>query len=218
MSTSKSSLRPVLLALAVGAIAFAAIWQLGPQTPAQPRSLAGEGEQPAPGAPPLLPAPVPAPAAAVDAATPQRPQGPPPGERPADLVDEAYQRALHGKRLHPRKAIELYNRFKEHPEDGRPQLVLAFDAVNRAWYEHAVGHYEKALRADPQLRHEPRVLPDLLEMAAMGLYHDKAASVIVEAYGQDALAALDERMARANAQGQAKHAELLGQLRRELLR
>jgi hypothetical protein len=143
---------------------------------------------------------------------------PQPGERPADLVDESYQRALHGMRLQPRKAVELYHYFKKHPQDGRPQLVLGLDAVNRGWYEPAVGHYLNAYRADAQLKHEPRMLTDLLDIAAMGYYHEDAGAALVEIYGQEALSPLDERIERARAGGHAKQTELLARLRAQLVR
>lgn len=211
-------LRSSLVFIAVAALAFGAMWKLRPRQVestdlAVPTASADPPPSKAPEPAAAVPVPQPAPAAEQDGLRSDVPE-----DRAVDLVDNSYQRVTHGMRLEPSVAIELYNRSKREPRDGRPQLVLGIDAMNRGWYEPAVGHFVAAFEADPMQKLEPRMLESLIDVAAMGLYHDKAADAVRKVYGQEALEAVDARIERERGAGHATRGELLERLREQLAR
>jgi hypothetical protein len=135
-----------------------------------------------------------------------------------DFMADAHARTLGKKWLHVSIQKQLYNFGQEHKDDARPQLLLAWDSMNREWYGIAVRMYRISYRADKRAKHDPSMLRDLLFIAAR---YDKTefretVELIQEAYGEEALPRIDEEIAALRAQGQIKGTERLERLREEI--
>jgi hypothetical protein len=137
-----------------------------------------------------------------------------------DFVADAHARTLGKKWLDVNMQKQLYNFGQEHKDDARPQLLLAWDSMNREWYGIAVRMYRISYRADKRSKHDPSMLRDLLFIAAR---YDKTefretVELIQEAYGEEALPRIDEEIARLRAQGQRQGTERLERLREQIAR
>ena len=158
----------------------------------------------APLAAPSAPAPVPAapaPAAVV----------PDPGAAPAayapgelfagpmpDFMAAAQVRVLDKKPLEISEQKDLYDFGKANPKDARPQLLLAWDSMNRDWQGLGVRAYRIAYRADHRAKDDPSMLRDLLNVAANfdGVEGSETTELVKEAFGREALPKLDEALAK----------------------
>jgi hypothetical protein len=132
-----------------------------------------------------------------------------------DFMTEAHARTLDKKWCDVTLQKKLYQFGQEHKDDARPQLLLAWDSMNREWYGIAVRMYAIAYRADKRSKHDPSMLRDLLFVAAR---HDRveykeASELIREAYGEEALPSIDEELATFRAQGNSVNTERLERLR-----
>ena len=85
----------------------------------------------------------------------------------------------------------LYQRL--HPADPRPTLLLAHDLADRASWPHAVERYELAYARWPETMGDPRMLADLLQAFLQG--EERASDLLVLAYGEDAVPAVEDRLA-----------------------
>lgn len=189
----------------------------------------GEGEdEPLPAAAaepavPNAPAPAPKPAEAPSAA----PEAKQPSEAPAapavdplvdvfagpmpDFMVDIHTRVLDKKPLDVVAQKKLYQFGQENKEDARPQLLLAWDSMNREWDGIGVRMYRIAYRADPRAKHDPRMLTDLLSVASRfeKTEHREATAILVEAYGESALPRVDEEIEKLRAAGEHARAARL---------
>lgn len=222
----------LLVAAAIGLI----VWILpGPDADEAPPAATADAEQP-PAQPPSAEmrvghAGAAAPKLAVPTpATPHPPPAPAPvpdrptvdlfaGEMP-DFMADLHARVLEKKWLGAPQQKQLYDYGKQHKDDARPQLLLAYDARNREWDGIATQMYAIAYRADPRAKDDPNMLSDLLAIASMH-EHDRVEGkdtleIIQKAYGTDALPEIDREITKLNASGQTGRAQRLVQLREAL--
>jgi hypothetical protein len=216
MSEGQQSRGLVLSALALALFVGAMVWALmGPgneQPLTEPAHEEGEPEeatQHVANAPPDTREPAPAPAVpakpAVDLFA---------GEMP-DFMAETHARVLDKKPLGVVDQKKIHEYGKANPNDARPQLLLAWDSINREWDGIGVRMYKIAYRADPRVKDDPRMLEDLLHVAAT---HDKVEyretlELVKDVYGSDAIGAIEQTIEEHAANGKAKSVERLTLLR-----
>ena len=172
-------------------------------TAAAPKPTAAPTKQPAP-----KPAPAVSPELDVDLFA-----GPMP-----DFMTDAHARVLGKQWLDVSIQKQLYFYGQEHKDDARPQLLLAWDSMNREWYGIAVRMYRISYRADHRAKHDPSMLRDLLFIASS---YDRtefreASEIIQEAYGEEALPRIDEEIARLRDARNVPRVERLTRLRGEI--
>jgi hypothetical protein len=136
------------------------------------------------------------------------------GEMP-DFMANLHARVLDKKPLGAPQQRELYEYGKKNPTDARPQLLLAWDSMNREWDGIAVRMYRIAYRADPRAKQDPSMLRDLLQVAAT---HDRVeyretTEIVREAYGGEALDAITEKIGELQARNDTKGVDRLERLR-----
>ncbi|MDD9941461.1 MAG: hypothetical protein OXU20_10515 [Myxococcales bacterium] len=139
------------------------------------------------------------------------------GEMP-DFMAELHIRVIDGKRLSASHQKSLYEWGQEHKDDARPQLLLAWDSMNRDWDGIAVRLYRMAFRADPRAKEDPTMLRDLLKVLAS---HDhveyrEASEIIEEAFGADALPNVEERIEAMRTAGKPDSVRRLEKLKERL--
>lgn len=127
--------------------------------------------------------------------------GPTPRERvaPRDPMEGDLPRALRRparrvQRGHPlsRAQIRALRRYQqEHETDPRPSLILARDHARREWLTASIERYAIAHAMDPSSRGNPWMLEDLLAMAQSDSHAREAGDLIAEAYGPEALGAIE---------------------------
>jgi hypothetical protein len=161
---------------------------------------------------------VPAPAAKAAPAEPT-PAPPPPvdlfaGPMP-DFMAASHARVLDKKQLDVEAQKELYHFGQEHKDDARPQLLLAWDSMNREWDGIGVRMYRMAYHADKRAKDDPSMLHDLLSVASRfdQTEYKEATDIIREAYGAQALPQLDVQLADLRS-----HGDLVGAARLQRLR
>ena len=152
-----------------------------------------------------LSAPPPAPPPAVDLFE---------GEVP-DFMAKAHAATLEKTWLDVSVQKELYNWGQTHRDDARPQLLLAWDSMNRDWKGIAVRMYRIAFRADKRAKYDPTMLRDLVDVASQfdTVEYHEASEIIREAYGAEAVPHIDEKMAELSAAGDSAGAARLRRLR-----
>jgi hypothetical protein len=223
MATSESK---TLMVAVVALVAFAGImvWML---------TGTSEGDAPAEelAADPVLPGPAPsatakAPAPAQAAAKP----APEPAAQPIapdsdlfagtmpDFMADLHAKVLDKKWLGAPEQRQLYEFGKQNPKDARPQLMLAWDSMNREWDGIAVRMYRIAYRADRRAKDDPTMLRDLLAVASRfdRTEFREASEIIKEAYGSEALPRIEEEIAHYTASGEVARAARLSRLRDSL--
>jgi hypothetical protein len=172
---------------------------------AQPQSPSSAAPVPAAqqAAAPVEPAPAPQPAFDLFA-----------GAMP-DFMADAHARVLDKKWLDAGVQKQLYEHGQAHKDDARPQLLLAWDAMNREWDGIAVRMYRIAYRADRRAKDDPSMLRDLLDVASRfeRTEHREATEVVKEAYGAEALPQLEAALAELRAQGDLVRAARLQRVR-----
>lgn len=136
------------------------------------------------------------------------------GEMP-DFMATIHARVLDKKPLGAPDQRELYEYGKKNPTDARPQLLLAWDSMNREWDGIAVRMYRIAYRADPRAKEDPNMLRDLIRVAST---HDRVeyretTEIVREAYGGEALDAITEKIGELQARGDTKGIDRLERLR-----
>jgi hypothetical protein len=147
--------------------------------------------QPAP-APVAAAAPAPVAAAAPAIVEPGRPAARNPWARavPKELRN-LRNAAVAGERGNERSLAYLrkYNRANE--SDARGHLLLAHFYMNRSWRADVLKQYEIAYGVDPTVRGAPEMLRDLLKLVAHGAEANGAARLVRNAYGREALPAIE---------------------------
>lgn len=213
MSEAKKTLVILSVALVVGLLLFLF----------QDRELPGEPAPtpPASAGPSAAPKPI-VPPPALDAGAPvvaepepePEPKPEPPdifaGETP-DVIARNHIRLIDGQTISYHETKQLYDYGVEHQDDARPQLLLAWDAMQRGWDGVATRLYVKAYKADPRVKELPRTLRDIVSVA---MRFDKvegreATAAVKEIYGSEALPIIEEMKLDAKAQGRTKWAERL---------
>jgi hypothetical protein len=131
---------------------------------------------------------------------------------------EAHLRVLDRKWLGAPMQKQLYEFGQEHKDDARPQLLLAWDSMNREWDGFAVRLYRMAYRADPRAKQEPSMLRDLLDIASRRdrVEFRESVAIVKEAFGELALPAVDEKLAQLRHAGNLQGAARLQRLRDKL--
>ena len=153
--------------------------------------------------------PPPAPPPRAPARNPWRPP------LPAELL-VPHEQIETGARLSRREIRELYGLVQQHPDDPKPQLLLAHAFSNLGWRSDAIGRYVRAYRLDASCRGDPRMKSELLSLLGSDDVHDRAAEAIVEIYGPEALPEVRTALADPGTQGVAR--DRLRSLETELAR
>jgi hypothetical protein len=215
----------VLIGTGLAAVAAMVVWAL--TAPAKrdaqaPAAEAGTVDDPAPAAAePARTAPE-----APSAAAPAKPAEPAPaaplpmvdlfaGGAMPDFMSEAYNDVKQKTWLDASRQKALYDFGRAHRDDARPQLLLAWDAMNREWRGIAVRMYAIAYRADHRAKDDPSMLTDLLTVASMydTVEYREASALVRDAYGAQALPRIDDAIATYSAQGDTKRVDRLKRLR-----
>lgn len=89
------------------------------------------------------------------------------------------------------RETRLYQRL--HPDDPRPTLLLAHDLADRASWPQAVERYELAYSRWPETMGDPRMQRDLIQAHVQG--EESAADLLYLVFGEDAVPAVEERLA-----------------------
>lgn len=233
-STNQSKTWVIAGALFVAALGTGA-WLLG--RPSQddialkelPNQPATEPDAPKPPqyGPSIQAKPAPAPAAAEPAAKPVA-QPAAAAEDDVDIFADAmpdfmvdiHARVLDKKWLGVEDQKKLYFYGKEHRDDARPQLLLAWDATNRDWDGMAITVYGTAFRADPRAKQDKKNLRDLLKLASKHqverVEFTDATQIVKEAFGPDALPVIEEELNKLEESGELARAARLSKMRDEL--
>jgi hypothetical protein len=150
---------------------------------------------------------------------------PPPAADDVDVFADAmpefmvdiHARVLDKKWLGVEDQKKLYTYGKEHRDDARPQLLLAWDARNREWDGMAITVYGTAFRADPRARQDKKNLRDLVDLASNHeverVEFTDAEQIIKESFGPDAIPIVEEQLAKAEEMGQMARATRLSHMR-----
>ncbi len=135
-----------------------------------------------------------------------------------DFMQTARTRVAAGQWLDIEQEKQLHAYGRAHRDDARPQLLLAWDSVNREWWGIAVRMYRIAYHADARAKDEPSMLRDLLQTASRfdKTEYREASALIREAYGLAALTRLDPLLAELRARGDVVGAARLQRLRNTL--
>jgi hypothetical protein len=168
--------------------------------------VAARGPAPAPRATPTprAPAPSPPPVAAATQTQTKPASAGTPGQRARDPWQQAVPEALQpirdklerGARLNEGALGPAYAFSRDNPTDPRPWLLIGHAYAQLGWLSDSVERYQRAYRADPTCRGDPRMLEDLLNAATHRVAGRKAAQAIREIYGAEALPALEKAIAR----------------------
>jgi hypothetical protein len=227
MATSESK---TLMIAVVALVAFAGmmVWMLaGPSEGGAPaEELAAD--PPVPSAP--APAPAPAAAAPPKPAAGAQPAAAPAAAQPVvpdsdlfagpmpDFMVDLHARVLDKKWLGAPQQRQLYEFGQQNKKDARPQLLLAWDSMNREWDGIAVRMYRIAYRADPRAKDDPTMLRDLLTVASRfdRTEFKEATEIIKEAYGAQAIPRIDEEIGRYTAAGMPDRAARLSRLKEKI--
>lgn len=137
-----------------------------------------------------------------------RPEAPPPpapealgaspfDEWPRDPLVFAAHRAIMNGRVLPQDVEEALARFgAEHPDDPRPWLVRAANAVRVHEEERALALYRTAYRVDPRARNDPRMLRHFVRIVQDETHHRPATDALIAIYGPLARAPLEAELMR----------------------
>jgi len=125
------------------------------------------------------------------------------GQMPDFMVD-IHTAVLDKRQLDVAAQKKLYDFGQEHKDDARPQLLLAWDSMNREWDGIAVRMYRIAYHADPRAKNDPSMLRDLISVASRfsKTEHREASALIVEAYGASAIPRVQEELDKLRASGE----------------
>ena len=216
----------LLLAVAVAL----AVWLMPRPTTgtSEAATPAAQGGEPAIAAAPTAPKAEPAPTVEAKPQAEEKtaaPTAPAPVAKDSDLFAEPmpdfmvdlHARVLDKKWLSARQQKQLYEYGKEHKDDARPQLILAWDARNREWDGIASDMYRIAYKADKRAKDDPNMLKDLVFVAGahteQTVEFKDTAELIHNVYGLDALPKIDGELASAKEHGEQTKADRLTKLR-----
>ena len=156
--------------------------------------LSSDGDdEPTPDVPVVAPAPAPVDPAPTVAPAPSRPPAINPfaDELPSEIRSIG-ERVLAGRTM-PDSQYRVLNRWaREHTDDVRGPLLIAHGHMNGRYLSGALPIYFEILPRRPEVRGDPRILPDLLELvSARGdEYHIPAATLVADTYGSEATDAI----------------------------
>jgi serine/threonine-protein kinase len=128
---------------------------------------------------------------------------PAPGQRARDPWQEAVPEALkpirdrleQGARLDEGALGPAYAFARQNPGDPRPWLLIAHAHAGLGWVSSSVERYQRAYRADPTCRGDPRMLEDLLKAVSHRAAGRNAERAIRDIYGAEALPAVEKAIA-----------------------
>ena len=221
------------LLIAAGAVMFLWLAPRNQETDPEAETSEAADREFAPNAPvepkpaaPVAKAPEPAPAQPAAAVLPAQPTAQAPTREPSDLfaeplpedLDKIHKRVSNNQWLNARDQKTLYDYGKEHKDDARPQLMLAWDARNREWDGIAARMYRIAFTADPRAKDDPSMLPDLISIASRfdNVEYTESASLIKDAYGAEALPEIEDEITLAQRRGEERRVARLNHLRDQL--
>ncbi len=107
-----------------------------------------------------------------------------------------YGRVRRGRELTDAQLRTLRRFQQEHPDDATASLLLAHDHVGRLWLTAALERYAIVDRIDPAARGTPWMQEDLLLMAATSSHGQRAAALLVDIYGDEALRIVESGLSR----------------------
>jgi type IV secretory pathway VirB10-like protein len=193
----------------------AATNEFAPNAAAEPKPAPAEVKAAAAAEPTPAPQPAPAPAAEAQKAN-----------EPVDLfaqplpeeLDRIHKRVANNQWLSSKDQKALYDYGKEHKDDARPQLMLAWDARNREWDGIAARMYRIAFGADQRAKDDPSMLPDLISIASRfdNVEFTESASLIADAYGAQALPEIEDEISLADRRGEQRRLARLNHLRDQI--
>jgi hypothetical protein len=136
-----------------------------------------------------------------------------------DFMVDAHRRVLDRQWLDVEDEKKLYDYGQAHKNDARPQLLLAWESMNREWYGIAARMYAIAYHADHRAKDDPSMLRDLLFVASNydKTEFDETKAIIAEAYGASALPRLDQALVELRQQANGVGVARLQRLRQALL-
>jgi serine/threonine-protein kinase len=114
---------------------------------------------------------------------------------PRSLV-RYHRKVQRGRRLSTRERRSLFQIQRAVPDDPRPTLVLAHHFMDIVYFSDALERYRQAVTIDPSARGDRRMLPDLIRMAQSPAVATRAADLIVQVYGPEAVDAVERAMRR----------------------
>lgn len=148
--------------------------------------------------PPVEPVVVAAPTPPVEATPPAEALGDNPFEtRPRlPLLWNAHRQLLAGRTLSDgtEAAIERWGRGA--PDDPRPELLLAANAVKRNQDGRAISLYRAAARTSPDARNDTRMLRNLVRLVGESRFQRAASEAVIAIYGPLAREAIDQELVR----------------------
>lgn len=113
-------------------------------------------------------------------------------------LSKIHQRAIAGKRLNKDEQGDLRAFIRLHPEDPRALLLEGHAFANQDWYRDAIERYGRAAALDPGALSDPKVLSNLVQIAATSKQHGRTGSAfIVKHYGKRARPAVEAALADA---------------------
>lgn len=132
-----------------------------------------------------------------------------------DFMAKSHVRVIDKKPLDVSEQRALYDFGKANPKDARPQLLLAWDSMNRDWQGMGVRMYRIAYRADRRAKDDPSMLRDLLDIAGKydGVEGSETTELVKEAFGGEALPKLDEALDKMRGTGDTRGVARLEALR-----
>ncbi len=167
----------------------------------------------APGTPNGAAAATPAPDA--PAVTPSRPPPFDPFARPLSPALRRFRRVVQSRdHLTRGDQRDLRKYDHDHPNDARPQLILAHAYTDRGWLSDALTRYEIGYRINPGARGDARMMQDLVRMVASRPVSRRAAAAVANIYGREALQEVEAALrAQHDPAGRARLKALRDQLR-----
>lgn len=189
--------------------------EFAPSVPVEPKPAPAQANAPAPE--PAQPAAAVLPAQAPAEQKPREPSDLFAEPLPEDL-DRVHKRVVNNQWLSSRDQKVLYDYGKEHKDDARPQLMLAWDARNREWDGIAARMYRIAFTADQRAKDDPSMLPDLISIASRfdNVEYTESASLITDAFGAEALPEIEDEITLAERRGEQRRVTRLNHLRDQI--
>ena len=100
-----------------------------------------------------------------------------------------------GRSLQRSERRALQNLQQQMYGDPRPTLVLAHHYVDINFLSDAIERYELAYQMDPASRGDARMVRDLVRLSGHRVVGDRAAALVEQIYGEEALAEIDRQIA-----------------------
>jgi len=136
-----------------------------------------------------------------------------------DFMVTLHARVLAKQLLDVADQKQLYEYGRAHRDDARPQLLLAWDSMNREWDGVGIRMYRMAYHADKRAKDDPSMLRDVIEVGSRydTVEFTDARNILREAYGAQAVPQLNAKIAELRSRGTLDRASRLERLRTALL-